>query len=350
MSRTCPACGVVLPAVSDAFCSECGSSLDADAIADRIRLGPATVEARTPVGPPYTNYDDVPSNRRSGLVSIYVLLGFVCFPPFLWLACFILLTGDVFYNRIGKDGQLENLSKASAAVADLVGYAVRVALLFKFVVSAVSPKLTDGDPMTDYRNLSGRDLRALVRRGDFAGVTPGLALGYVQANLVVLPREQAFDFLLFCQRNPKPCPLLDVTTAGDAEPKLCAPGADIRTDVPRYCVYRNGERIDEPSDIVKLWQKDWVAFLIGCSFTFENALLQAGLPIRHIEAGCNVPMYRTNIACERAGVFHGPMVVSMRPMTPAQAVRAVQICSRLCRKRAAFRSTWAIRPPLAFAI
>ena len=185
--------------------------------------------------------------------------------------------------------------------------------------------------MTDYRHLSGRALRALARSGEFAGVTPGLALGYVQANLVVLPKEQAFDFLLFCQRNPKPCPLLDVTQAGDAEPKLCAPGADVRTDVPRYCVYRNGERIDEPSDIVKLWQKDWVGFLIGCSFTFENALLQAGLPIRHIEVGCNVPMYRTNIACRPAGIFHGPMVVSMRPMTPAQAVRAVQICSRFAK-------------------
>ena len=182
--------------------------------------------------------------------------------------------------------------------------------------------------MTDYQHITGHDLRALVRRGEFAGVTPGLALGYVQANLVVLPREQAFDFLLFCQRNPKPCPLLDVTAAGDAEPKLCAPGADIRTDVPRYCVYRNGERVDEPTDIVDLWQKDWIGFLIGCSFTFENALLQAGLPIRHIEQGCNVPMYRTDIACQPAGVFHGPMVVSMRPMTPVQAIRAVQICTR----------------------
>ena len=178
------------------------------------------------------------------------------------------------------------------------------------------------------QDITGRALRELVRAGKFADVTAGVALGYVQANLVVLPRAQAFDFLLFCQRNSKPCPLLDVTEAGDAEPKLCAPGADVRTDVPRYCVYRHGELIDEPTDIVKLWQNDWVAFLIGCSFTFESALLQAGLPVRHIEQGCNVPMYRTNIACQRAGVFHGPMVVSMRPMTPAQAVRAVQICTR----------------------
>jgi uncharacterized protein YcsI (UPF0317 family) len=175
---------------------------------------------------------------------------------------------------------------------------------------------------------TGREIRAAARRGEFAGVTSGLGLGFVQANLVVLPRAQAFDFLLFCQRNPKPCPLLDVTEAGDPEPKRCAPGADVRTDLPRYRVYRHGELVDEPTDIVKLWQPDWVAFLVGCSFTFENALLQAGLPVRHIEQSCNVPMYRTNIACQPAGIFHGPMVVSMRPMTPAQAIRATQICTR----------------------
>src|SRR5438067_10216684 len=107
--------------------------------------------------------------------------------------------------------------------------------------------------MASLQNISGRDLRGLARAGKFADVTSGIALSYVQANLVVLPKAQAFDFLLFCQRNPKPCPLLDVTEAGDAEPKLCAPGADVRTDVPCYRVYRNGELVDEPSDIVKLW-------------------------------------------------------------------------------------------------
>lgn len=185
--------------------------------------------------------------------------------------------------------------------------------------------------MTAFQHITGRALRDLARSGQFAGVTSGVALGYVQANLVVLPKEQAFDFLLFCQRNPKPCPLLDVTEAGDPEPKLCAPGADLRTDVPCYRVYRHGELVGEPTDIRDLWQRDWVAFLLGCSFTFESALLQAGLPVRHIECNCNVPMYRTNIACQRAGVFHGPMVVSMRPMTPAQAIRATQICTRFAR-------------------
>jgi uncharacterized protein YcsI (UPF0317 family) len=182
--------------------------------------------------------------------------------------------------------------------------------------------------MTNLQTVTGRQIRALARSGQFQGVTSGVALGFVQANLVILPHERAFDFLLFCQRNPKPCPLLDVTEVGSAEPALCAPGADVRTDVPCYRVYRHGKLADEPTNVSGLWQRDWVAFLLGCSFSFENALLQAGIPVRHIEANCNVPMYRTNIACRPAGMFHGPMVVSMRPMTPAQAIRATQICTR----------------------
>ena len=160
-------------------------------------------------------------------------------------------------------------------------------------------------------------------------------MGFVQANLVIVPRELAFDFLLFCQRNPKPCPVLDVTEAGDPEPKLVAPGADLRTDVPRYRVYRQGELVDEPDNLRSYWRDDFVGFLTGCSFTFEKALQEAGLPVRHIDAGCNVPMFRTNIACQPAGVFHGPMVVSMRPMTMAQAIRAVQVCGRFPRAHGA---------------
>ena len=179
------------------------------------------------------------------------------------------------------------------------------------------------------------EVRRRARSGELTGPTPGLAPGYVQANLVVVPRELAFDFLLFCQRNPKPCPLLDVTEAGSAEPRLVAPGADLRTDLPRYCVYRHGKRIEEPADLTAWWRDDLVAFLVGCSFTFENALLQAGVPVRHLEMGTNVPMYRTRLECRPAGVFHGPMVVSMRPMTPAQAVRAVQVCSRFPRAHGA---------------
>jgi uncharacterized protein YcsI (UPF0317 family) len=190
-------------------------------------------------------------------------------------------------------------------------------------------------PDMDLRHATGAEVRRLARGGELTGPTPGLALGHVQANLVVVPRDLAFDFLLFCQRNPKPCPLLDVTEPGSAEPRLVAPSADLRRDLPRYRVYRHGELAEEPTDLGAWWRDDLVAFLIGCSFTFEGALLQAGLPLRHVEAGCNVPMYRTNVPCRPAGAFRGPMVVSMRPMTPAQAVRAVQVCSRFPRAHGA---------------
>jgi uncharacterized protein YcsI (UPF0317 family) len=182
--------------------------------------------------------------------------------------------------------------------------------------------------MLDLRNATGSEVRRSARSGELSGPTPGLALGFVQANLVVVPRDLAFDFLLFCQRNPQPCPLLDVTDPGSPEPHYAAPGADLRTDVPRYCVYRYGELIDEPKDLYDWWRDDLVSFLLGCSFTFENALMKAGIPLRHVEQGCNVPMYRTNIACRRAGTFAGPMVVSMRPLSPPQAETATRICQR----------------------
>jgi uncharacterized protein YcsI (UPF0317 family) len=178
----------------------------------------------------------------------------------------------------------------------------------------------------DLQRATGAEIRALAAAGKLNGPTAGLALGFVQANLVVLPRDLAFDFLLFCHRNPKPCPLLDVTEPGVPEPRLAAPGADLRTDLPAYCVFRDGRLVEAPADLNNYWREDLVAFLLGCSFTFENALLKAGLPVRHIEKRCNVPMYRTSIACRPAGVFHGPMVVSMRPMLPAQAIEAVRIC------------------------
>jgi len=187
----------------------------------------------------------------------------------------------------------------------------------------------------DLRNATGQDVRAACRRGELTGPTPGLALGFVQANLVVLPKDWAFDFLLFCQRNPKPCPLLDVTEPGDPEPKLVAAGADLRSDLPAYRVWKNGELVDEPHDVIRYWRDDLVAFMIGCSFTFENALLAAGVPVRHIEQGVNVPMYQTNIPCRPAGRFSGPLVVSMRPLRPDQVVKATQICSRFPRAHGA---------------
>jgi uncharacterized protein YcsI (UPF0317 family) len=180
--------------------------------------------------------------------------------------------------------------------------------------------------MRDLRDATGAEVRQAARSGELTGPTPGLARGYVQANLVVVPRDLAFDFLLFCQRNPKPCPVLDVTEPGLPEPSYVAADADLRTDLPGYCVYHNGELTAEPANLLGLWRGDMVAFLLGCSFTFEQALLDAGVPVRHLEMGRNVPMYRTNIQCRPAGVFHGPMVVSMRPMTPVQAAKAVQVC------------------------
>lgn len=175
---------------------------------------------------------------------------------------------------------------------------------------------------------TGAEVRRAARSGQLTGPTPGLAPGFVQANLVILPRDWAFDFLLFCQRNPKPCPLLEVMDPGDPQPRSTAPGADVRTDLPRYRVYENGQLTAHRTDIVDLWRDHFVTFLLGCSFTFEAALIAAGIPVRHIEQGRNVPMYRTNRACRAAGRFHGPMVVSMRPMTPTQAIEATRICSR----------------------
>ena len=176
--------------------------------------------------------------------------------------------------------------------------------------------------------LDAAGLRAAARAGDHTGPTAGLAPGYTQANLVALPEADAFDFLRFCVANPKPCPVLDVSDPGSPEPARIAPGADLRTDVPRYRIFRDGEIVDEPTDASEHWRDDLVAFLIGCSFTFERALEAEGLPIRHVEQGVNVPMYRTSRECEPAGRFSGPLVVSMRPMTPEQAIRATQITSR----------------------
>ncbi len=176
---------------------------------------------------------------------------------------------------------------------------------------------------------TGSAVRVACRAGKLAAPTPGLAPGFVQANLVLLPRDWAFDFLLFCQRNPKPCPLLDVTEPGNPVPRSVAPEADLRTDLPAYRVWENGELVAEPTEIRDRWRDDLVGFVIGCSFTFENRLLEANIPVRHIEQGVNVPMYRTSIPCRPAGRFHGPMVVSMRPLSPEHAIRATTICAKL---------------------
>src|SRR6267143_4613700 len=148
-----------------------------------------------------------------------------------------------------------------------------------------------------------REIRADIRRGTLSGITAGLGEGYVQANLAVLPREQAYDFLLFCQRNPRPCPVIEVTDVGSPEPVGVAPGADLRTDIPRYRIYKDGVLADEVSDATPYWRDDLVAFLLGCSFTFEWALLEAGIRLWHVEHGKNVAMWRTSTQCRPAGVY-----------------------------------------------
>ncbi len=177
-------------------------------------------------------------------------------------------------------------------------------------------------------DLGPDEVREMIRQNQWLKPTAGIAQGYAQANLVIVRKELAFDFLLFCQRNPKPCPILDVTKPGSPIPETVAPKADLRTDLPKYLVYKNGVLTEERTDIQSLWAEDMVGFLIGCSFTFEQALLNNGIPVRHIEEGCNVPMFTTSIECRKAGRFEGPMVVSMRPIPEQDVVRAVQVTSR----------------------
>ena len=172
------------------------------------------------------------------------------------------------------------------------------------------------------------EARQRIRSNRWRGVTSGVAPGHVQANLAILPRDLAFDFLLFCQRNPRPCPLLEVIEAGSIEPVLTAPGADIRTDAAGYRIYRNGEFTAEVDTLENHWRDDLVSFLLGCSFSFETAMTDAGIPLRHQEQSKNVAMYITSIPTAPAGAFSGPMVVSMRPIKREQVVRAVQVTSR----------------------
>jgi uncharacterized protein YcsI (UPF0317 family) len=171
-------------------------------------------------------------------------------------------------------------------------------------------------------------LRAESRAGRFTGQTAGQCGGHVQGNIVILPADVAADFLRFATLNPKPCPIIGMTEPGSALLPMLGADIDIRTDVPRYRVWRDGVLTDEPTDIRTLWRDDLVAFVLGCSFSFEEALLEDGLEVRHIRLGRNVPMFRTSIACQPAGRFHGPLVVSMRPFKAADAIRAVQITSR----------------------
>ncbi len=175
---------------------------------------------------------------------------------------------------------------------------------------------------------TGLAARLGIRRGEHRGPTSGLAPGFVQANLAILPESFAVDFLRFCELNPKPCPLIGVTAPGDWRLPALGDDLDLRTDVPRYRVWRDGALVDEPQDLSQWWRDDLITFVIGCSFSFEQALIEDGIEIRHITCRRNAPMYRTPIATVSAGPFHGPLVVSMRPFKPVDAIRAIEITSR----------------------
>jgi uncharacterized protein YcsI (UPF0317 family) len=180
------------------------------------------------------------------------------------------------------------------------------------------------------------ELREAIRAGRFHGSTAGQAPGYVQTNLVIVPATAADEFAEFCRLNAQACPLIARTLPGDPEPADVAPGADLRSDVPRYRVFRQGlAEQDEPPAIQALWRDDLVAFLLGCSFTFERALVEAGLPVRHLDEGRNVPMYRTSITCHAAGRFAGPLVVSMRPYRLEQVERVRAVTARYPRMHGA---------------
>jgi uncharacterized protein YcsI (UPF0317 family) len=183
----------------------------------------------------------------------------------------------------------------------------------------------------NYAAMIPADARKLIRRGDYTNQTSGMCAGYAQANLAVLPAEYAYDFLLFTQRNPKSCPVLEVSDKGSRLLTVIAPGADIARDIPKYRIYRDGVLDGECTDASSFWQDDFVSFLIGCSFSFESELLAADVSVRHIEENRNVPMYITSIDCAPAGIFHGKMVVSMRPLPPDQVVKAVTITASMPR-------------------
>ncbi|WP_108662452.1 putative hydro-lyase [Acuticoccus kandeliae] len=186
----------------------------------------------------------------------------------------------------------------------------------------------DATPVAAPRNLSSVEVRAAIRAGEHRRHTAGLAPGKLQANLAIIPVRYALDFLRFCQRNPKPCPVVGITDTGDPVFRTLGTDIDVRTDVPRYRVFRDGELAGEVDDLTTLWRDDLVAVALGCSFTFERALAEAGIAVRHIDEDVTVPMFRTTIDCIPAGPFNGTMVVSMRPIPQNRVEETIEICRR----------------------
>lgn len=182
-----------------------------------------------------------------------------------------------------------------------------------------------------YSNLPPDEVRKLIREEVIKTPTAGMCSGYAQANLVILPKDYAEDFKAFAYKNPKPCPILETTKPGSFTTKKIAANANILTDIPKYFVYKNGVKTDECYNVKKYWQNDFVCFLIGCSFSFEEALMKEGMEIRHITMGRNVPMYKTNIECNPAGIFKGPFVVSMRPIKEEDVLKAYTVTGKFPR-------------------
>ena len=181
----------------------------------------------------------------------------------------------------------------------------------------------------DLAHRTGADVRMATRTGRWSRATHGLARGYLQANLAIVRERYAFDFLRFCQRNPQPCPVIDVTDPGNPEPSIAAPGSDIRTDLPGYCIYRDGELVAQVADIKAHWHSDSVAFLLGCSNSMDEVLLEAGIPQRHLETeDGRISVYVSNIQCRSAGLFHGPVVVTMRPIPKHRLADTIAISAR----------------------
>jgi uncharacterized protein YcsI (UPF0317 family) len=170
--------------------------------------------------------------------------------------------------------------------------------------------------------------RKAIRSHGYTGYTAGIAPGHVQANICILPRAYAEDFLLYCQRNPRPCPLIARSDPGNPRLPTLAEDLDIRTDIPRYHIFRDGEFVEEVTDIRAHWRDDLVTFALGCSFSFEEALLEAGLRLKFLERNSVAGVYVTSIDTVPAGPFKGPLVVTMRAFKPADAIRAIQITSR----------------------
>lgn len=181
----------------------------------------------------------------------------------------------------------------------------------------------------DYSNMKPYDVRKMIREEKITTPTAGMCAGYAQANLVILPKELAYDFLLFTQRNQRSCPLLEVSDVGCKKLKYLGKDIDITTDIPKYRVYKRGVLAGEYTQVEDMWRDDFVGFLIGCSFSFESDLIEADVPIRHIEENCNVPMFITDIDCTPAGIFNGKMVVSMRPLPYDQIVKSVLISGEM---------------------